>query len=325
MKNSGTVVVAGGAGFLGSHLCRRLLADGHGVVCVDNMSTGRLSNVEDLTASRDFRLLHGDVVEPIDLHGDVEAVCHLASPASPQAYLAHPVETLLAGSAGTRHSLELARKKQARYLLASTSEVYGDPQIHPQPEHYWGHVNPIGPRSVYDEAKRFAEALTTAYLHTHGVDTKIARIFNTYGPGMRADDGRIVSTFIRQAMEGEPITVHGDGRQTRSLCYVEDTVEGLVRLLRSPHHGPVNIGNPRELSVRRIAEMIREVTGSRSSIVSLPRMVDDPEVRCPDIGLAFDILGWAPSTTLEQGLQITADHLAREPGPQFAAAATSQS
>ncbi|MGI5336756.1 UDP-glucuronic acid decarboxylase family protein [Streptomyces sp. CA-181903] len=304
-----TVVVAGGAGFLGSHLCRRLLADGHGVVCVDNLSTGSLDNIDDLAACSDFRFVRADVVEPLAVQGDVAAVCHLASPASPRAYLARPVETLLAGSAGTRHTLELAREKQARYLLASTSEVYGDPRIHPQPECYWGHVNPIGPRSVYDEAKRFAEALTTAYRKTHGVDTAIARIFNTYGPGMRADDGRIVPTFIRQAVAGEPITVHGDGSQTRSLCYVDDTVEGLVRLLRSSHHGPVNIGNPRELSVRRVAEMVREVTGSRSPIASLPRMVDDPEIRCPDISLAAETLGWQPSVSLELGLRVTAGHL----------------
>lgn len=313
MNASKTVVVAGGAGFLGSHLCRRLLADGHGVVCVDNLSTGRLTNVDDLTACKDFQFIHADVVEPMDIPGGVGAVCHLASPASPSAYLAQPVETLLAGSVGTLSSLELARKKQARYLLASTSEVYGNPQMHPQPEHYWGHVNPVGPRSVYDEAKRFAEALTTAYLKTHGVDTKIARIFNTYGPGMRADDGRIVPTFIRQAMEGEPITVHGDGSQTRSLCYVDDTVEGLVRLLHSSQHGPVNIGNPQELSVRRIAEMIRDVAGSRSAIALMPRMVDDPEVRCPDISLAAETLDWKPSTPLEQGLRMIMDYLARYP------------
>ncbi|MER5782722.1 UDP-glucuronic acid decarboxylase family protein [Streptomyces mobaraensis] len=315
MSASKTVVVAGGAGFLGSHLCRRLLADGHGVVCVDNLSTGGPENVDDLTACDRFRFVHADVVESVDIHGEVAAVCHLASPASPLAYLARPVETLLAGSAGTLHTLELAREKGARYLLASTSEVYGDPRIHPQPEHYWGHVNPIGPRSVYDEAKRFAEALTTAYRRTHGVDTVIARIFNTYGPGIRADDGRIVPTFVRQAVDGAPITVHGDGSQTRSLCYVDDTVEGLVRLLRSAHHGPVNIGNPRELSVRRIAETIREVTGSRSPIASLPRMADDPEIRCPDISLAAEILDWKPSTSLEQGLRVTVDHVLRAKHP----------
>jgi dTDP-glucose 4,6-dehydratase len=308
------VVVAGGAGFLGSHLCRRLLADGCSVICVDNLSTGRRSNVEDLVACRNFRFVHRDIIEEVGIHGDVEAVCHLASPASPSAYLARPVATLLTGSIGTRNLLELARQKGARYLLASTSEVYGDPQVHPQTEHYWGHVNPIGPRSSYDEAKRFAEALTTAYRAAHGLDTKIARIFNTYGPGMQADDGRMVPTFFQQALAGEPMTVHGDGRQTRSLCFVDDTVEGLVRLLRSSHCGPVNIGNPHELSVRRVAEMIRDLTGSRSEIISAPRMVDDPKVRCPDISLAIEVLGWRPATPLEAGLRITAASLAGTPG-----------
>jgi dTDP-glucose 4,6-dehydratase len=282
---------------------------------VDNLSTGRRSNLEDLAACRNFRFVHRDIVEEVGVDGEVEAVCNLASPASPSAYLARPVATLLTGSIGTRNLLELARQKGARYLLASTSEVYGDPQVHPQTEDYWGHVNPIGPRSSYDEAKRFAEALTTAYREAHGLDTKIARIFNTYGPGMQADDGRMVPTFFRQALAGEPMTVHGDGQQTRSLCFVDDTVEGLVRLLRSSHCGPVNIGNPHELSVRRVADMVRDLTGSRSQIISTPRMVDDPKVRCPDISLATEVLGWRPATSLEAGLRITAASLVRRPRP----------
>ncbi|MCX5583163.1 UDP-glucuronic acid decarboxylase family protein [Streptomyces erythrochromogenes] len=306
-------VVAGGAGFLGSHLCQRLIADGFEVLCVDDLSTGRESNIRHLLEHAGFSFLRSDVaMERLTVQGDVELVFHLASPASPTAYLARPVETLLAGSLGTRNLLELARSKHARFLLASTSEVYGDPQVSPQSEEYWGHVNPVGPRSAYDEAKRFAESLTVAYRSASGVDTGIARIFNTYGPRMQADDGRVVSTFIRQALSEMPLTVHGDGHQTRSLCYVDDTVEGLMRFARSEHSGPVNLGSPRELTVRRIAELVRVVTKSSSPIQFVAAMVDDPKVRCPDISLAKTLLKWVPAVSLETGLENTAKWMAGE-------------
>ncbi|MFF2789384.1 NAD-dependent epimerase/dehydratase family protein [Streptomyces sp. NPDC058049] len=306
-------VVAGGAGFLGSHLCQRLIADGFEVLCVDDLSTGRESNIRHLLEHAGFSFLRSDVaMERLTVQGDVELVFHLASPASPTAYLARPVETLLAGSLGTRNLLELARSKHARFLLASTSEVYGDPQVSPQSEDYWGHVNPVGPRSAYDEAKRFAESLTVAYRSASGVDTGIARIFNTYGPRMQADDGRVVSTFIRQALSEMPLTVHGDGHQTRSLCYVDDTVEGLMRFARSEHSGPVNLGSPRELTVRRIAALVRVVTQSSSPIQFVAAMVDDPKVRCPDISLAKTLLKWVPAVSLETGLENTAKWMAGE-------------
>ncbi|MFD9476239.1 NAD-dependent epimerase/dehydratase family protein [Streptomyces nojiriensis] len=306
-------VVAGGAGFLGSHLCQRLIADGFEVLCVDDLSTGRESNIRHLLEHAGFSFLRSDVaMERLTVQGDVELVFHLASPASPTAYLARPVETLLAGSLGTRNLLELARSKHARFLLASTSEVYGDPQVSPQSEDYWGHVNPVGPRSAYDEAKRFAESLTVAYRSASGVDTGIARIFNTYGPRMQADDGRVVSTFIRQALSEMPLTVHGDGHQTRSLCYVDDTVEGLMRFARSEHSGPVNLGSPRELTVRRIAALVRVVTQSSSPIQFVAAMVDDPKVRCPDISLAKTLLRWVPAVSLETGLENTAKWMAGE-------------
>ncbi|MFF8261408.1 NAD-dependent epimerase/dehydratase family protein [Streptomyces virginiae] len=306
-------VVAGGAGFLGSHLCQRLIADGFEVLCVDDLSTGRESNVRHLLEHARFSFLRSDVVmERLTVQGDVELVFHLASPASPTAYLARPVETLLAGSLGTRNLLELARIKHARFLLASTSEVYGDPQVSPQSEEYWGHVNPVGPRSAYDEAKRFAESLTVACRSASGVDTGIVRIFNTYGPRMQADDGRVVSTFIRQALSEMPLTVHGEGHQTRSLCYVDDTVEGLMRFARSEHSGPVNLGSPRELTVRRIAELVRVVTQSTSPIQFVAAMVDDPKVRCPDISLAKTLLKWVPAVSLETGLESTAKWMAGE-------------
>ena len=299
------VVVTGGAGFLGSHLCERLVADGEQVVCLDDLSTGAAANVAHLVESRAFRLVRTDVTDFVHVPGPVDAVLHFASPASPVDYLRHPIATLKVGSIGTLHGLGLAKEKGARFLLASTSEAYGDPQVHPQPESYWGHVNPVGPRGVYDEAKRFAEAMTMAYRRTHGVDTAIVRIFNTYGPRMRPDDGRAIPTFIRQALQGDPITVAGDGSQTRSVCYVDDLVEGILRLAASPLAGPVNIGNPGELTVLELAERIRAELGSHSPIEFVPRPEDDPTVRRPDIGLARRELGWEPVVPLEDGLKPT--------------------
>jgi dTDP-glucose 4,6-dehydratase len=299
------VVVTGGAGFLGSHLCDRLVADGCEVVCLDDLSTGAAGNVAHLVDSGSFRLVRTDVTDFVHVPGPVDAVLHFASPASPTDYLRQPIATLKVGSIGTLHSLGLAREKGARFLLASTSETYGDPQVHPQPESYWGHVNPVGPRGVYDEAKRFAEAMTMAYRRTHGVDTAIVRIFNTYGPRMRPDDGRAIPTFIRQALLGEPLTVAGDGSQTRSVCYVDDLVEGIVRLLRSDLAGPVNIGNPHELTVLELAERVRAAAGSAAPIVHVPRPEDDPCVRQPDISLAKAELGWKPEVGLADGLDRT--------------------
>ena len=296
------VVVTGGAGFLGSHLCERLVADGNEVVCLDDLSTGAASNVAHLLDDPAFRLVRTDVTDFVHVPGPVDAVLHFASPASPVDYLRRPIATLKVGSIGTLHGLGLAKEKGARFLLASTSEAYGDPQVHPQPETYWGHVNPVGPRGVYDEAKRFAEALTMAYRRTHGVDTAIVRIFNTYGPRMRPDDGRAIPTFIRQALRGEPLTVAGDGSQTRSVCYVDDLVDGLLRLLHSDLAGPVNIGNPHELTVLDLAHRIRDAVGSDSPVVNVPRPEDDPCVRQPDITLARRELGWAPAVALDEGL-----------------------
>ena len=307
MTTGGRVVVTGGAGFLGSHICERLLADGDEVVCLDNFVTGKPENVAHLIENPRFRLVRTDVIEYIHVPGPVSAVVHLASPASPIDYLQLPIETLKVGSIGTLHALGLAKEKRARILLASTSEVYGDPQIHPQPESYWGHVNPVGPRGVYDEAKRFGEALVMAYRNTHGVDTVIARIFNTFGERMRPNDGRAIPTFIRQALRGEPLTVAGDGSQTRSVCYVEDMADGLLRLLRSSAPGPVNLGNPVELPVLDIAKRIIELTGSRSEIAFVERPVDDPTVRQPDISLARELLGWEPAVAIDEGLKRTID------------------
>ncbi|HEU4514309.1 MAG TPA: UDP-glucuronic acid decarboxylase family protein [Nocardioidaceae bacterium] len=298
-------VVTGGAGFLGSHLAERLVAGGYDVLCLDNLLTGAAVNVAPLAGDPRFELVETDVSQGVRVTGPVDAVLHLASPASPVDYHRFPVETLQVGSAGTLHALELARLKQARFLLASTSETYGDPLVHPQPESYWGNVNPVGPRAVYDEAKRFAEAATTAYRRSHGVRTGIVRIFNTYGPRMRAYDGRMVPTFIDQALRGEPLTVTGTGRQTRSVCFVDDTVDGLVRMLHSEHAGPVNIGNPVELSVLEVAEKIRALTGSESPVTFVPRPQDDPELRRPDITLAGSVLGWSPQVGLEEGLSRT--------------------
>lgn len=300
-------VVTGGAGFLGSHLCERLLRDGYEVVCLDNLCTGSAANVAHLAELGPFRLVRADVTDRVPIIGGIDAVLHFASPASPVDYLRMPVETLRVGSAGTLHALDLAQEKGARFLLASTSETYGDPQVHPQPESYWGHVNPVGPRGVYDEAKRFAEAATMAYRRARGVDTAIVRIFNTHGPRMRPDDGRAVPTFVRQALAGEPLTVAGDGRQTRSIQYVDDLVEGCVRLLGSALPGPVNIGNPHEVSIAELATLVRELTASASRVVAVPRPQDDPTVRRPDITLAREALGWEPAVDLADGLRRTID------------------
>lgn len=298
-------VVTGGAGFLGSHLCTELVDRGWEVVCLDNFLTGAPANVAHLLGSPAFRLDRCDVTDYIHVPGDVDLVLHFASPASPVDYLQLPIHTLKVGSIGTGHALGLAKEKGARFLLASTSEVYGDPQVHPQPEEYWGHVNPVGPRGVYDEAKRFAEALTTAYRSTHDVDTAIVRIFNTYGPRMRPFDGRAIPTFVRQALAGEPITVAGDGSQTRSVCYVDDLVRGILALAESAHAGPVNIGNPHERTVLEIAQDVVAATGSRSEIRFVERPVDDPEVRRPDTTRARDLLGWEPEVDWSEGLART--------------------
>jgi dTDP-glucose 4,6-dehydratase len=295
-------VVTGGSGFLGSHLCGRLLDEGYDVVCLDNFLTGEPQNLEHLQGRRGFRCVRADVTDFIHVPGPVDVVLHFASPASPIDYLESPIATMKVGSVGTMHTLGLAKEKRARYLLASTSEAYGDPQVHPQPESYWGHVNPVGPRGVYDEAKRFAEAMTMAYRRAHGVDTAIARIFNTFGPRMRPNDGRAIPTFVRQALLGEPITVAGDGSQTRSICFVDDLIEGLVRLLHSAEQGPVNIGNPHELSMLDLATWIRDLAGSSSEIVFTPRPEDDPQVRRPDITLARTKLGWEPEVDMREAL-----------------------
>ena len=301
-----TCVVTGGAGFLGSHLCDRLLAEGHQVICVDNLDTGSLENIEHIDDPRFSFVLH-DMVDHIDLPGPIDEIYHLASPASPIDYLRLPLHTLKVGSYGTHNALGLAKSHRARFLLTSTSEVYGDPQVHPQPETYWGHVNPIGPRGVYDEAKRYAEALTMAYNRQQGVNTKIVRIFNTYGPRMRPHDGRAIPTFLRQAMANKPITVFGEGSQTRSFCYVTDLIEGLTRLVRSDYHQPVNIGNPGEYTILQLAETIIRMTGSRSELVYEALPQDDPMIRQPDITLARALLGWEPTIELEEGLQVTID------------------
>lgn len=298
-------VVTGGAGFLGSHLCDKLLAAGHRVICLDNLITGNIANIEHLAGNESFRFIKHDVTEYIYLPDAVDFIFHFASPASPIDYLELPIQTLKVGALGTHKALGLARAKKSRFLLSSTSEVYGDPLEHPQKETYWGNVNPVGPRGVYDEAKRFAEAMVMAYRRTHGVDTKIVRIFNTYGPRMRAHDGRCVPAFIDQALNGEDITVFGDGRQTRSFCFVADLLEGIVRLATSGESGPMNIGNPAEMTVLQLAERIIALTGSRSRIVFKPLPVDDPRVRQPDITLARSKLGWQPAVSLDDGLAQT--------------------
>jgi dTDP-glucose 4,6-dehydratase len=311
---SGRVVVLGGSGFLGSHLCDQLLTRGDEVVCVDNLSTGRRANVAHLDGNPGFALVEADISEGIPVDGEVTGVCNLASPASPPDYLALPLETLAVGSEGTRQGLEFAERNGARFLMASTSEVYGDPDVHPQSETYWGNVNPVGPRSVYDEAKRFSEALTMAHHRTRGTDVAIVRIFNTYGPRLRPDDGRVVSNFLLQAMRGEPLTVYGDGSQTRSLCYVEDEVRGLLALFDSGLTGPVNIGNPDEYTVLQLARRVIDLLGSSSVVEHRPLPTDDPTRRRPDITVARTELGWEPTTSLEEGLSRTAAYLVEEAG-----------
>jgi len=301
-----TCLVTGGAGFLGSHLCDELLRRGHRVICVDNLETGSLRNIEHVRRP-EFVFLQSDIVEPYFVDEPVDFVYHLASPASPIDYLRLPLHTLKVGSHGTHNTLGLAKAHRARFLLASTSEVYGDPKVHPQPESYWGHVNPIGPRGVYDEAKRYAEALTMAYHRQQGVDTAIVRIFNTYGPRMRPHDGRAIPTFMRQALQDRPITVFGDGQQTRSFCFVSDLIAGVIGLAESGYHQPVNIGNPDEFTLLDLAHQVIDLTGSRSEIVHEALPIDDPQVRRPDIALARELLGWEPKIELGEGLRRTLD------------------
>jgi dTDP-glucose 4,6-dehydratase len=313
------VLVTGGAGFIGSHLCDRLLAEGHDVVAMDNLITGSTDNVAHLAGNRQFKFIFHDVTDYILVQGPVDAVMHLASPASPVDFARIPIQILKVGSLGTHNALGLALTKGARFLLASTSEVYGDPKVHPQPESYWGNVNPIGVRGVYDEAKRFAESITMAYHRVHGVDTRIIRIFNTYGPRMRLNDGRVVPNFVGQALRGEPLTVYGDGSQTRSFCYVSDLVDGMMRLLMAVErdtdadppdiHEPVNVGNPVEISILAFAELINRLTGNQAGIVFRPLPVDDPHLRRPDITRARAMLGWEPAAAVDEGLARTIAHL----------------
>lgn len=302
-----TVVVTGGAGFLGSHLCDRFLKDGMKVLAIDNLITGNPHNIEHLNKNKDFEFMMHDVSKEINIPGPVDFVLHFASPASPVDYLNYPIQTLKVGALGSHNTLGLAKLKKARYLVASTSEVYGDPEVHPQKETYWGHVNPIGPRGVYDEAKRFAEAITMAYHRYHKVDTKIIRIFNTYGPRMRIQDGRVVPNFIFQALHNKPMTVYGDGTQTRSFCFYSDLVEGIVRLLHSSSEGPINIGNPDEFTILEFAELVIQLSGTKSKIVYKKLPVDDPKQRKPDITLAKKVLKWKPTIKLKQGLMETID------------------
>ena len=303
-----TAVVTGGAGFLGSHLCDRLLKEGLKVICIDNLLTGSTNNISHLFGNENFLFEKHDVTNYIHLPGRIDYILHFASPASPIDYLRYPIQTLKVGSLGTHKVLGLAKEKKARFLLASTSEVYGDPNVHPQSEEYWGNVNPIGPRGVYDEAKRFAEALTMAYHRFHGVDTRIVRIFNTYGPRMRLDDGRALPAFVGQSMRGEDITVFGDGSQTRSFCFVSDLVEGIFRLLMSSEVNPVNIGNPDEITIKEFAEEVIKITGTNSKIVFNPLPEDDPKVRQPNIERARNILGWSPKVDRNEGLKITINY-----------------
>jgi dTDP-glucose 4,6-dehydratase len=305
-------VVTGGSGFLGSHLCDKLLAEGHEVVCIDNLITGDISNIAHLFSNEGFRYYNHDVTNYIFIEGAVHNVLHFASPASPIDYIKLPIQTLKVGSLGTHKALGLAKAKGARFLIASTSEVYGDPLIHPQQEAYWGNVNPIGVRGVYDEAKRFAEAMTMAYHRYHGVDTKIVRIFNTYGPRMRLNDGRAVPAFMSQALKGEPVTVFGDGSQTRSICYVSDLIDGIYRLLQSDINEPVNIGNPDEITVLQLAKEIVELAGGKSELIYNPLPEDDPKVRQPDITKAIQLLNWTPKVARKEGLKITLEYFRKK-------------
>ena len=305
-------VVTGGAGFLGSHLCEALSERGWEVVAVDSLLTGRRDNLERLDGRDGFSFIEHDVTEYVDVAGPVDAVLHFASPASPKDYLEYPIKTLKVGSLGTHNTLGLAKAKRARYLLASTSEIYGDPEVHPQPESYWGNVNPVGPRGVYDEAKRFGEAMAMAYHHTHDMDVKVARIFNTFGERLRPGDGRVVSNFLVQALDGKPLTVYGDGQQSRSFCYVADEVRGLLALLDSDWVGPMNVGNPDEFTVLELAELVREIAGTGSEIMFEPLPVDDPTRRRPDISLAREVLGWRPEVGLREGLTRTYEWYRRE-------------
>ena len=300
-------VVSGGAGFIGSHLSGLLLTRGHVVTVIDNFITGRKENVAEFLTRGDFELIEQDVSQEMTIAGEVDAVLHFASPASPMDYLKYPIQTLKVGSVGTMHMLELAKEKDATFLLASTSEVYGDPQVHPQTEDYWGHVNPIGPRSVYDESKRFAEAMTMAYHRHYGTDTRIARIFNTYGPKMRVDDGRVIPTFITQALRGEPLTVFGSGEQTRSFCYVSDLIEGIYRLLLSDCHSPVNLGNPVEISIKELTRILGDIVGNELTVSYRALPEDDPRCRKPDIAKATEILSWKPEVDFEHGLSRTVE------------------
>jgi dTDP-glucose 4,6-dehydratase len=304
--------VTGGAGFLGSHLCDAMIAGGWGVVCVDNLITGAEENVRHLAKDARFRFVRQDVSEGLHVQEPVDAVLHFASPASPDDYLKFPVETLRVGSLGTFHALELARRNTARFLMASTSECYGDPEVSPQPETYWGHVNSVGPRSVYDEAKRFSEALTMAYHRKHGVETRIVRIFNTYGPRMRLNDGRALPNFLYQALAGQPITVYGDGKQTRSFCYVSDLIDGILRLLDSQEVMPVNIGNPHEITIMEFAERVRLLTGGKAKIIFRELPQDDPKRRRPDITKARKLLNWEPRVSLEEGLRLTLEYFQKK-------------
>lgn len=300
------ILVTGGAGFVGSHLCERLLSDGHEVLCYDNLITGTRENLASAENHPSFSFVQQDLTKEISVDGRLDWIMHLASPASPIDYLDHPIHTLKVGALGTLHCLGLAKSKEASFFLSSTSEVYGDPLVHPQTEDYWGNVNPIGPRGVYDEAKRYAEAMTFAYQRVHGINVRVVRIFNTYGERMRRNDGRAVPTFIGQALKAEPMTVHGDGKQTRSLCYVADLIEGFVRMVAAPDvNGPVNLGNPHEVTVLEIAETVRELVGSDSDIAFVDRPVDDPQQRCPDISKAQSVLGWSPEVDIREGLSKT--------------------
>jgi dTDP-glucose 4,6-dehydratase len=307
-----TAVVTGGAGFLGSHLCDRLLGEGFRVIAIDNFITGSSDNIEHLAGNQNFRFIRHNVSEFIFVPGAVDFVFHFASPASPIDYLEHPIPTLKVGALGTHNSLGLAKDKGAKFLLASTSECYGDPLVHPQNEDYWGNVNPIGPRGVYDEAKRFAEAMTMAYHRFHGIDTKIVRIFNTYGPRMRLRDGRVVPAFISQALNNEPLTIFGDGTQTRSFCYVSDLIEGIFRLAMSDQHGPVNIGNPVEMTIRQFAEKILAITGATGGITFTALPIDDPKVRQPDITRARKLFGWEPKVDFENGIRTTIEYFRKK-------------